>query len=507
MAATFLLLALAIDAPHADNGKPQTTKPPQEATKRLNPEVKTPDEFSTAVVRVQLRSYIFTDEAKKIAVIEDGKAGTEIRRMMFEDVEDLMKLKGVRLAEKVLPVRMAIITASFPYQKQVEEFRRSLRLGTNWEAHRQVAFRGFHVQRRDVGRDGKAEEWNDRQHTIDIVATFKQILKLNGRRLEAEHPKLKLVTFPGLVMPRPMQFEPSYSLSPFEEDNPPPYPPPESKLKHVADTLKDLARRNQPFVPPGESKDSPVKQPKGWQPPEYCLLRFLDMTVQPGKSYEYRFQIRMANSNFKNAKEKEIVSAWVQLPDRVVVPPDFQFYAVDMTKIDKKFRGPPPGKNQVAVQLHRWLENLGAKSGLKYPVGDWIIAERVLSSRGEYIGGTHEADVPVWDVIDGRFSLARDPARRVKTRWDIPFTDDKERAPLLVNFEGGTVAYKRVKNTVPLELLVLSPEGKLLVRNSETDAKDAVWKARYADWKRRIDEIKKHEKQEKRDEAPSPFKD
>jgi hypothetical protein len=32
--------------------------------------------------------------------------------------------------------------------------------------------------------------------------------------------------------------------------------------------------------------------------PDYCLLRVIDVTVQPGKVYQYRLRVRMANPNY-----------------------------------------------------------------------------------------------------------------------------------------------------------------------------------------------------------------
>src|SRR5262249_27913204 len=161
---------------------------------RWRPQVKRPDEFATAVIPAQLRSYMFRDEDKKIAVIEDGKAGTGIKRIVFKDVEDLTNLKGVRLAEKVLPLHIAIITASFPYEKQVEEFRRALRLATRWEAHREIEFLGFEIQRRKVGPDGKVKAWNPDDHQLNL-RVIEGLMTLNGKRSEPDDPKLKSVIF------------------------------------------------------------------------------------------------------------------------------------------------------------------------------------------------------------------------------------------------------------------------------------------------------------------------
>ncbi len=69
-----------------------------------------------------------------------------------------------------------------------------------------------------------------------------------------------------------------------------------------------------------------------------------DFTVEPGKTYEYRMKVRMANPNFgrKDVASQGIAAdpeltpkEWYVLPKKLVVPSDLYFYAVDQAKLDQ----------------------------------------------------------------------------------------------------------------------------------------------------------------------------
>ena len=81
-------------------------------------------------------------------------------------------------------------------------------------------------------------------------------------------------------------------------------------------------------------------------------------------------------------------------------------------------------------------------------------------------------------------------------------------ADVLVDFEGGKRPYgnKSISDDASLELLVLSPDGRLLVRNSRDDCFDLGWnreerdsiqhqaacerRARYEAWRQRLQEYR-----------------
>jgi hypothetical protein len=49
-------------------------------------------------------------------------------------------------------------------------------------------------------------------------------------------------------------------------------------------------------APPPKAPPAPAAPPAFV--PDHCLLRVIDVTVQPGKVYPYRLRVRMANPNY-----------------------------------------------------------------------------------------------------------------------------------------------------------------------------------------------------------------
>ncbi|HMF12808.1 MAG TPA: hypothetical protein VKE94_10895, partial [Gemmataceae bacterium] len=90
--------------------------------------------------------------------------------------------------------------------------------------------------------------------------------------------------------------------------------------------------------------------------------------------------------------------------------------------------------------------------------------------------------------------------------------------PVLVDFSGGPTSYLKPEERraiedkdVPRELLLLSPEGRLFVRNSVTDASDSDRKEHFEWWRQRVSDIKNAKEKEKKDkmgdtkDGASPF--
>jgi hypothetical protein len=436
------------------------TEEPTQAT----PKVLTPVEFRAAFTRAQVRSYMFDSEMKKVLIFRPERLKRKVYG--YVSVDELTRMQDMRLAERVLPLRMVIGVGSFPYRKQVEEVRRALSLKSLEEARREVVFVGFNIERRRVGPDGKPlDKWEN----IDVLETARKVARASGKRFVAEDPSRRAVLIPGLAMRLPEQFRLTRR-----------YPRPEVELPHLSETLQAMVGHD----------------PTSDAIPEYCLLRFIDATVEPGQTYQYRVQVRMVDPECKNEKQTAgtlLVSAWVQLPETVTVPPDFAFYAVDQKELDPKhFPGAKaPADDEVSVQLHRWLDLYNAPDVRDpQPVGDWAIADRVLFHAGEYIGGTHTVELPIWNWFDERFVLARDPENPEPKRVPVAFTEESEVAPLLVSFSGGSIESNGVTERVPRELLVLMPSGRLAVRNSAADTRDRNRCKQYHDWRSLVDTIK-----------------
>lgn len=330
------------------------------------------------------------------------------------------------------------------------------------------------------------------------------------------------------------------SLGQQRRQEPPPdepktkYPDVAAKLPKIQETLDNLQKAqpkqiaeskfkravlNDPFNPSSVAPSDDGKNannPQGGANtgesyiPEYVLVRVVDVTIEPGKHYRYRLKIKMTNPNYQRPdvaspeyKEKDTLESkeWKELDQTVSVPQESFFYVVDeVTKmsrrdilalplesaqrrlLDPKHRLAPD--HEVALQFHRWVESTRAsrKDTDVIPVGEWAIADRVIVSRGEYVGRTVNVDLPIWKYNQNSFILPAEdqkPSRRsggkVPTGIDVDFGQDPaENNLILVDFEGGRVSMQspKVDDTCAIEVLMLAPDGKLLARNSVKDTSD-----------------------------------
>jgi hypothetical protein len=129
-------------------------------------------------------------------------------------------------------------------------------------------------------------------------------------------------------------------------------------------------------------------------------------------------------------------------------------------------------------------------------VSDWAIAERVVVRKGEPIGGTFSntlilVEEPTWSNGKGSFEMRTSEVRSASKSKEYAngilldffsptFTspDGKRQAtgpPLLVDIEGGHKVNVRFRTGIldaddaAAELLILTPDGRLIARDSRTD--------------------------------------
>ncbi len=295
--------------------------------------------------------------------------------------------------------------------------------------------------------------------------------------------------------------------------------------------------------PPGRPRPAGSRPSGGRRAvvPEYCLIRVFDFTVEPGKTYEYGLQVRMANPNFgrkdvaapENADKKELTAKeWYTVPEKATTPPELFFYAVDQAALDARQprnadRDPKEPKlpvqpvhhdTQTVLQIQKWADYVPGHNGAELAVGDWVIAERVVATRGEPIM-RQRAEVPYWRRQQDRFVMATDqpPPRPTDRKYVasidvtafVPHEGDQKamvdvkmsngirtaghfvpvgREPILVDVTGGDAAYARthppadgapppaaeppVADKAPAEVLLLTADGRLLARSSAVDEVD-----------------------------------
>jgi hypothetical protein len=527
------------------------------------------------------------------------------------DLTQLEKAQDVKLAEQVRPLRMAVIAASFPYKAQLEEFRKQLRLPSvaavlnepskevDEEAKQPLpAFRflGVNVERRTLGPDGKpTSPWVK----VDVNKDYRPYIILTGKRFEPDPPKYDRVVFPGLVMPRLLQFGSEAKEGGMMEPGAAPrgegkdprerkddakdrgshdkYPDVEGRLVQIKAALEELDKVKDPALiakppsrfsaddfdvftsradagtgdrtgegtprfttPPGGgervSKPRPGTGPAGPEGaapgqgdtvPDHCLVRVVDVTIKPGQTYEYRLQVRMANPNYQRkdvrsptyAQGEELKSeSWFTVPEKVVAPPELLYYAVDQRELEGRnydlrkgpnYRVTTPDKDRTFLQIHKWLEVVRTGE-LPLLVGDWAVAERVPVYRGEYVPRQVRAEVPVWRYTRESFVIAGDPdprqTRRLGPGIDVNFGHDRPDGveAAVVDFEGGSQSHERVLGRTaddkPItrkvvddsatEVLLLSPDGKLLAHDSAHDVNDKDRKGKLDRYRKRVSEVK-----------------
>jgi hypothetical protein len=480
---------------------------------------------------------------------------------------------------------MAIVVGSFPLKRQVEEFQKALRndnayhvvveekvtekdkSGKNERLMPAFRFLGFNVRRREVGPDGKP---TGEFVNLDFVRPYMEIMSQVLMEPAPEDPKVEKLLFAGLVQRRPVQIPLRDKTG---EKTSKPYPNIEEALPKIKETLTaltpvqtapvasnskfDILKEFDAFgntnAPATDTGNITPAAPAEWVPPSHCVLRFLDVTIKPGHTYEYQVQVRMANPNLNKSDAEvayhelttmpELTSAWYDVktgpgPDakmlQVRVPTDLHYYAVDEKALKKRdYKGmnarEEPKPSQAVVQIHHWTdyyEWVRSRSDF-FPVGDWLIGERLFIYRGESLSARAPAHVPVWAPERNTFALAGKAPTTGRDRTavaEVTFIQDRDRAPLLVDFEGGNVSYVR-RPAVPksedgtpepgakapppteiksqgtaTELLFLTPDGKLLARNSAVDEEDQDRKKREEEYVGRVEEASG-----KPPEAPKPM--
>jgi len=264
--------------------------------------------------------------------------------------------------------------------------------------------------------------------------------------------------------------------------------------------------------------------------PEHCLVRVIDVTVAPGKAYEYRMRVKMANPNLdrkdvanpRYAFGETLLSEWSTMPIRVRVEPELHYYAVDQKEIDRigdprnRYEGPyarteiKPG--MVMLQAHRWLTEAKLNTGTPLIVGEWSVAERFPVFKGEYVGRSERTKVPVWRYTREMFTIPTDPTLRPdptgkKDGIQVDFgygVKDGNQQPeaILVDFEQGSQTYvpgpggdkpdgTKKTDSMGLQVLMVNPDGRLVLLEGAIDKEDEARKTRLKQVQDRILAVEK----------------
>jgi hypothetical protein len=272
---------------------------------------------------------------------------------------------------------------------------------------------------------------------------------------------------------------------------------------------------------------------------EHVLLRFLDADVKPGWSYQYRIRVKMKNPNFgqktavsrpADAKVETLYGPWVPIEEWVTVQPETFLYAGEADKyldeVQKLYDANGKerrillvmeqpqvrdGKRAV-VQFQTWLPQIRIDGGNKTePIGTWVVADMPVAP-GEFVGRRQLVELPLWSAglanyvlreLSGGVRIAGLSKDQHQPKgWPVNFRT----LSVLVDFEGGKtraqVGTKELTDDSATEVLILRPDGKLLVRNSEADKADPDRKSRQETWDKWLERVKA--RKEAAPTAPTP---
>ena len=230
------------------------------------------------------------------------------------------------------------------------------------------------------------------------------------------------------------------------------------------------------------------------KPVEYQLFRFMDFDVEPGRRYQYRIQLVLANPNFQVntrfltnesvGKSWRIDGDWSDSTEVVSVPRDSRLLAGSV-------KPPPPGMEfayeptaQVIAVTIRMEDGLEAAHEYKVARGQLADFEAALAQEergrgmpGGY-GGEEEdmmgsAGMGPEAMGYGGMAGPRQPLRR-----DADEDEEEDKimhatGMLLLDMAGGDRLHRTDRSlTEPGALLLLGPDGNLVVRDELEDEEE-----------------------------------
>ena len=241
-------------------------------------------------------------------------------------------------------------------------------------------------------------------------------------------------------------------------------------------------------------------------PADDVLVRVMDYTVESGKTYKYRIRVVLQNPNYLRpdvalesyAKAIEFTgddTSWRELPP-INSPSEHIYYVAAPVVADNS--------NNASMEVHQWVEKATVGGTEPVEVGQWVVIPRLKVRKGDYVGGppVPVSGVPTWSrAVHGLSYLHQNNSKdRITNRptVNLPLGPGAGKDLLLAEVEGPYFSHERVirkgeqvrteKIEEPkrsgitgagdaeralsgtwTELAFLTPEGKLIVRNSAQD--------------------------------------
>lgn len=339
--------------------------------------------------------------------------------------------------------RWIVITGLVPIARQIEAFEEAFRNAEHRTANDAPAYRGFYVQRAEVPESGSGQElqWEE---PIACSADRKAIEGAGKTREGQEVVDKKYVdaklTFPlGVLV--------SNQTWGAEVAHPPEIPLVKEKAK-AAPAKKTAPAGKDSAAPFGEDIDREkttadnAADKEADKAPQHLLLRFFDFTVLPKKRYRYRVRLVLKNPN-QHVDVKYLASAeyaskpilerakdWSEPTEVIAVQPEVQI----LVRSEPLAKGPA-----VPVRIRVWDPQTGR----------WRQTKKDLV-RGQ-----------VADFVD--MVAVQPKAGKERTEYFTGAT--------AVDFTGGQRMF-RSRQTQPIDLLMLEPDGSLVI-HSELEDREA----------------------------------
>lgn len=205
---------------------------------------------------------------------------------------------------------------------------------------------------------------------------------------------------------------------------------------------------------------------------EVVQIRFIDYTVDPEHTYQYRLKVVVENPNHNRqdvlsedlAKDETLTSEdWSEPTNPVYVPADTEYFVLERVRT----------REEAKLQVHKWLADLG----------DWQFSDFYIKP-GDPIGG----EVRDYPLVDWKDKVKKKP-------FDFSTQD------LLLDVTGGSKSFTFVvdgkdityNEPLPAEIFVVDRLGDLATRNEDFDKNNSDRKERESEIARLRKEAKEKE--------------
>ena len=214
------------------------------------------------------------------------------------------------------------------------------------------------------------------------------------------------------------------------------------------------------------------------KPIEYQLFRFFDFDVEPGNRYRYRVRAVLKNPNYKLPEQyvlkEELGAKYYIEPDDWSEPSDTATVPYDSRLVAGPVKAPPtilyePSAQVVAVTLR--MED-GFEASQDYTVYRGHLANFEAAIAEETRGGPAGMGL---GYMGEEEAGGEPPKRRPKAGEDEEEEDKIQHATnmLVLDIVGGDRLHRTDRSlTEPGSLLLMGPDGSLLVRNELDDQDD-----------------------------------